>query len=127
MRITDVLIGFFTGIISGFGIGGGSLLVLYLTVFGGVDQYTAGGVNLLYFCGCAPSALISHLKQKRVVFECVLWGLASGIPLSVLTAVFSSKIDTELLHKAFGILLFYIGFKELFTKKTAATDNSETR
>ena len=127
MRILDILIGFFTGIISGFGIGGGSLLVLYLTVFGGADQYTAGGVNLLYFCGCAPSALISHIKQKRIAFHCVVWTLLSGIPLSVLAAVLSSKMNTELLHKAFGILLFYIGFKELFTKKSTVTDNSETR
>ena len=66
------LIGVATGIISGFGIGGGSLLVLYLTVFAGVSQYTAGGINLLYFIGCAPAALIGHIRQKNMKWEVLL-------------------------------------------------------
>ena len=49
MWVIALLIGTLTGIISGFGIGGGSLLVLYLTAFAGVAQYAAGGINLLYF------------------------------------------------------------------------------
>ena len=72
MTVINLLIGFLTGIISGFGVGGGSLLVLYLTVFGGVDQYTAGGINLLYFTGCAPAALVSHIRNKRIVWRAVL-------------------------------------------------------
>lgn len=55
MKILEFLVGLVTGIISGFGIGGGSLLILYLTAVAGVNQYTAGGVNLLYFIGCARS------------------------------------------------------------------------
>ncbi len=117
MDFLDILVGFATGIISGFGVGGGSLLVLYLTVFGGVDQYTAGGVNLLYFTGCAPAALVTHIREKRIVWRAVWLCLVAGIPLSVIAALISSKIDTELLHKAFGFVLLYIGVKELFTKK----------
>lgn len=117
MKLLEAFIGFLTGIISGFGVGGGSLLVLYLTVFAGVDQYTAGGVNLLYFTGCAPAALISHIREKRIVFPAVGFCLLSGIPLSVLAAIFSSHVDTALLHKGFGFVLLYIGVKELFTKK----------
>lgn len=116
MDFMDILVGFTTGIISGFGVGGGSLLVLYLTVFEGVDQYTAGGVNLLYFTGCAPAALITHIREKRIVWRAVWLCLLAGIPLSVIAALVSSKIDTGLLHKAFGIILLYIGIKELFSK-----------
>lgn len=56
--VIGLLAGLVTGVISGFGIGGGSLLILYLTAFAGMDQYTAGGLNLLYFLFCAPAALI---------------------------------------------------------------------
>lgn len=116
MHLVDILIGFVTGIISGFGVGGGSLLVLYLTVFAGVDQYTAGGINLLYFTGCAPAALISHIREKRILFRAAGLCLLSGIPLSVIAAIISGNTDTALLQKAFGIVLLYIGIKELLTK-----------
>ncbi len=116
MRLVDILIGFLTGIISGFGVGGGSLLVLYLTAFAGVDQYTAGGVNLLYFTGCAPTALVSHIREKRILFKEAGFCLLAGIPLSVTASIISSHLDTELLKKGFGMVLLYIGIKELFTK-----------
>ena len=114
MTVINLLIGFLTGIISGFGVGGGSLLVLYLTVFGGVDQYTAGGINLLYFTGCAPAALVSHIRNKRIVWRAVLPCLLTGIPLSVGAALLGGMLDVILLHKAFGVVLLYIGIKELF-------------
>lgn len=91
--------------------------MLYLTVFGGVDQYTAGGVNLLYFTGCAPAALVSHIRNKRIVWRAVWLCLLAGIPLSVLAAIFSSQLDVSLLRKGFGLVLLYIGIKEIFTKK----------
>ena len=116
MTVINLLVGFLTGIISGFGVGGGSLLVLYLTVFGGVDQYTAGGINLLYFTGCAPAALVSHIRNKRIVWRAVLPCLLTGVPLSVLAALVSGTLDVTLLRKAFGVVLLYIGIKELFTK-----------
>ncbi len=116
MRLLDILVGFLTGIISGFGVGGGSLLVLYLTAFAGVDQYTAGGVNLLYFTGCAPTALLSHIRKKRILFKEAGFCILAGIPLSVIAAIISSQLDTELLKKGFGVVLLYIGIKELFAK-----------
>ena len=64
--VIAVAAGLLTGILSGFGIGGGSLLLLYLTLFAGVDQYQAGGINLLYFIACAPAALYSHIKNGLV-------------------------------------------------------------
>ena len=115
--MVDVIIGFLTGIISGFGVGGGSLLVLYLTTFAGVDQYTAGGVNLLYFAGCAPAALVSHIRNKRVVWHAVWWCLLAGLPVSIAAAYFSSQIDVSLLRKGFGYVLLYIGIKEILTSR----------
>src|SRR5699024_5387810 len=61
-----VAIGLATGILSGFGIGGGSLLMLWLTCVMGVSQRDAAGMNLLYFLACAPPALISHWKNQLI-------------------------------------------------------------
>lgn len=111
--IVDFLIGVATGIISGFGIGGGSLLVLYLTAFAGVAQHTAGGINLLYFIGCAPAALIGHIRQKRIEWAAVWWCSAAGVAVAVPTAYLVADLKTDLLRRLFGVLLLYVGVKEL--------------
>lgn len=115
MILIAFLVGVATGIISGFGIGGGSLLVLYLTAFAGISQYTAGGINLFYFIGCAPAALIGHIKNKAIVWQAVLWCSLLGVAAAVPTSLLAANIDTDLLRRLFGIGLLYIGIKELRT------------
>ena len=115
MKIVDLIIGVVTGIISGFGIGGGSILILYLTTIAGIEQHIASGINLLYFIGCAPTALIGHMVNKRiewnVVIRCAAAGVLSAIPASLIAV----ELDTGLLRRLFGILLIYVGIKELLT------------
>ena len=117
MNWLALAIGTLTGIISGFGIGGGSLLVLYLTAFAGVAQYTAGGINLLYFIGCAPAALIGHIRQRMIEWRAVLWCGLVGASVAVPAALLSYHISTGLLRRLFGVLLLYVGIKELRVKK----------
>ena len=112
-----IIVGTLTGIISGFGIGGGSLLVLYLTAFANVSQYTAGGINLLYFIGCAPAALVGHIRNKSIEWQAVLWCALGGIATVIPTALLAANLDTNLLRRLFGFLLLYIGIKELCANK----------
>lgn len=112
-----IFIGFLTGILSGFGIGGGSLLMLYLTLFACMNQRTAAGINLLYFIACAPAALISHLKNKLISGQAVLWCVLTGIPCTAAASFLASVTDLSLLRRLFGVLLLYIGTKELFAKQ----------
>lgn len=109
--------GLLTGVLSGFGIGGGSLLILYLTMFTGMEQYAAGGVNLLYFIFCAPAALISHIKNRLIEWKTVLLCTLTGVVTSIGAALLASVMEVSLLRRLFGILLVYIGIKELFCKK----------
>ncbi len=121
-----IAVGLVTGIISGFGIGGGSLLIVYLTAFASVDQYTAGGINLLYFLCCAPIALISHIKHRRVEWQAVLWCTLAGVVTCAASAFLSGIIHTDLLRRLFGGLLLYIGVRELCVKpqKNGSHDHS---
>ena len=112
--VLAVAIGLLTGILSGFGIGGGSLLLLYLTLFEGAGQYQAGGINLLYFLSCAPAALISHGLIEREAVKCCV---PAGVVTSVLSALLAARVDTDLLRRAFGVVLLYIGVKETFLRK----------
>ena len=111
-----IAVGLLTGIISGFGIGGGSLLIVYLTAFAAVDQYTAGGINLLYFLCCAPAALVSHIKNRRVEWKAVLRCTLAGVVTCAFSAWLSGAIHTDLLRRLFGGLLLYIGVRELRIK-----------
>ena len=112
-----VLVGALTGVLSGCGIGGGSLLVLWLTLFEGMPQFTAGGINLLYFLACAPAALVSHVKNRLIDRKAVLSCVPAGALTSLAAALLASHTDVSLLRRLFGVLLLVIGAKELFTKR----------
>lgn len=113
MSILNFLIGVATGIVSGFGIGGGSLLVLYLTAVTEMPQYVAGGINLLYFIGCAPAALIGHIKNKLVEWRAALWCALAGVAVAIPTSLLADNLNSDWLRRLFGLLLLYIGIKEL--------------
>ena len=117
MRILDLVIGVTAGIISGFGIGGGSLLVLYLTAVTGLSQYTARGINLLYFIGCAAVALIGHIKNELVEWRIVLWCAVAGITIAIPTSLLADNLNGDWLRRLFGLVLVYVGLKELQTGK----------
>ena len=57
--LIPLLCGLGASIISAWGVGGGTLLLLVMTLFLGVDQRTAQGINLLFFLPTAISALVS--------------------------------------------------------------------
>ena len=122
MNLIHFVIGAATGIISGFGIGGGSLLVLYLTTITEMSQYLAGGINLLYFIGCAPVALIGHIKNRLVEWRTALWCAAAGIAVAIPVSLYADNLNNEWMRRLFGILLLYIGYKEIRTSKRKKTD-----
>ncbi len=121
------LAGLFTGILSGFGVGGGTLLLIYMTLFAGLDQTLAQGINLLYFLPTAALALPAHIKngfiEKTVLLPAILAGLASA----ALAAWIATGLDVALLHRLFGGFLLYVGISELFRKPSSPGDNSDGR
>lgn len=115
--VIPVLAGALTGILTGAGVGGGTLLVLYLTAAASFEQGQAQGVNLLYFLATAPPALYYHLKNRRVEVKAGLWAAATGCAAALLGAFLSQMAGEELLHRLFGGLWIVIGVKELFFAK----------
>ena len=64
--LLPLLAGTATGILSGFGVGGGTLLLIYMTTLAGLPQTTAQGINLIYFLPTAATALPAHVKNGYV-------------------------------------------------------------
>lgn len=112
----DMLAGAITGIITGFGIGGGTLLILYLTMFRDTAQLAAQGINLLYFIPTAGCALVSHIKNKRIVWRAVIFAAGAGVVTTILAALVAARIDMTLLRRIFGGFLIIVGLSELFNK-----------
>ena len=108
------LAGFLTGILSSWGIGGGTLLLLIMTLFLGVEPQVARGINLLYFLPTAASGLWAHRKNGYLNSAAIRSAVPAGILCALPTALFAATSDTSLLRKAFGLFLIWAGLTTLF-------------
>ncbi len=114
--MTEAIVGFLTGILASMGLGGGFILVVWLTMFSDTEQRMAQGVNVLFFLPIALIALIMHLKNglvnKALVKRCALGGVIGAV-----IGTFGSQIISNgLLRKLFALFLLAFGLRELFSK-----------
>ena len=110
--ITGTLLGF----LSGLGVGGGSLLIIWLTLITGMTHNNARVLNLLFFIPCALIASLFRWKQGALDLKKLLPAILGGCISAALFSLLSTKIDIFLLKKSFGILLLATGIRELFYK-----------
>ncbi|MBP3494032.1 MAG: TSUP family transporter [Oscillospiraceae bacterium] len=115
--LLPLAVGFGTGILSAWGVGGGTLLLLIMTLFLGVDQVTAQGINLLYFLPTAGIGLLFHRKNglldKQVIRSAAPWGIAAAAA----GALLATAVDTAMLRKPFGVYLLIAGVITLWQSK----------
>lgn len=111
------LAGILSGIIGAMGIGGGGVLIIYLTLMAGVDQMTAQGINLLFFIPCAVIALIIHSQKKLIVWRLAFPMILGGLIGVVVGAYSAELIGPNILGKIFSAFLIFIGLRELFARK----------
>lgn len=112
-----ILIGLISGIISGMGIGGGTILIPALSIFFDYNQQSAQNINLIYFIPTAVIALFTHVKNKNVE-KTVLWKIILfGFIGAVLGSIIAVNIDSGLLRKLFGGFLLLMGISELIKKE----------
>ena len=108
------IVGFFSGILSGMGVGGGMLLIPALRIFFDIGQKEAQSINLFCFIPAALCALIVHIKKKKIDFKAVIPMLITGIPFSLLGAYISVHTSPRLLGRFFGIFILVFGIREIF-------------
>lgn len=114
--LISTIAGFLSGIISGFGIGGGTILMVYLTGILSIPQKVAQGINLLYFLPTAAAALIIHRKNKYLEKPVILPAIIFGCIAAGLFSLLAMNLNTELLKKLFGGFLIVTGLSEVFKK-----------
>lgn len=109
----NILVGTVLGFLSGLGTGGGSLLMLWLTLVLGMDPAPARLINLMFFLPSAIVATIFNHKRCRLPMKKLIVPVLTGCITAALFSLAAKNMDTEHLKKLFGILLIFTGIREL--------------
>ena len=105
---------FLTGIFASMGVGGGMILIIYLTVFQGTDQLSAQGINLIYFIPIAALSVILHSRSKLIEWKKILPSIFIGIAFAAAGAFAAEWLGSDFLRKLYGFFILAVGLKELF-------------
>lgn len=114
--LLPALAGFGAGILSAWGVGGGTLLLLVMTLFLGVEQTQAQGINLLYFLPTAGISLYAHARGGYLDRELLRAALPVGTLAALAAAWAATSVDTALLRRPFGLFLLWAGIRMLRDK-----------
>ena len=116
----SLLIGLVLGYLSGLGIGGGSLLILWLTLVAGVQDKAAQVINLIFFLAAAGSVSILRLKKGTLQLREVLPGILAGCLSALVFSFLGQRLDQSVARKLFGAVLLLTGLRELLYRPRKA-------
>lgn len=126
VNLWDVLAVIASAIVGSMGLGGGSVLILYLTLVKGTPQLRAQGINLLFFLPCAVTAVCMYQKQGLLRWD-ILWRMTVGGLLGVLLGqMLLRQIETKAITALFAGFLIVAGVITLFSKQESTEqENTE--
>ena len=111
----EIVIGLISGIVGGLGMGGGTVLILLLSMFANIEQHIAQGTNVIFFVPTAIAAIFVFIKNKNIKFKVgipvCLWGLLGAF----IGASISSNMEVGILRKCFGIFLIAIAIYQTYS------------
>jgi uncharacterized membrane protein YfcA len=116
MRVSlwSLLAVFLSSAVAAMGLGGGTVLLLYLSWFSALGQQQMQAMNLLLFLPAAALSLYLHRKNglicSSVLPPCICGGVLGGIAGSLL----SNRLSPDLTRRAFAVFLLVIGLHELW-------------
>ena len=111
--LVKLLIGLLLGILAGLGIGGGSVLILWLTLVADSPHNTARAINLMFFIAAAGAVSIFRWKKGALNLKRILPAIVSGAVSAAAFSLLSLRLDVEKLRFLFGFLLLAIGIREV--------------
>ena len=111
------------------GMGGGTILILLLSIFQGLDQHIAQATNLVFFIPTAIGAIMIGIKNKNVQWKLAIPIILGGVLGAVISASISTHIDVQILRKLFGVFLLMIAGYEIVSwyKMYIKEKNSHTK
>ncbi len=109
-----ILFGIISGIVTGMGMGGGTILILLLSLFMNLEQHIAQATNLVFFIPTALSAIIINIKQNNVDKKLALQVSILGIIGAIVGAIVSEQMSSENLKRYFAIFILIIALHEIY-------------
>ena len=91
--------------LSGMGVGGGGLFVIYLSLVTDTPQLAAQGLNLLFFLFSAGASLIIHVQKRKILWWAVGLMIVTAIPGAIVGTFLAEYVSGGLLRKIFGAML----------------------
>lgn len=110
-----ILYGVIAGIISATGMGGGTILILLLSLFESLEQHIVQGINLVFFIPTSIAAIFMNVKKGKIDYQTAKVLIVAGMIGAVCGSMLSSKIENQNLRKYFGIFLGMIAIFEIYT------------
>ena len=108
------------GFLAGLGVGGGSLLMLWLTLMLDIPYDQAKFINLLFFLPAANISSIFRKTQGKLPLHKLWPGILTGCAAALGCCILSEYLDVTLLKKLFGGLLIFTGLREIFYRRRKA-------
>lgn len=112
--MVEIFTGIVAGSISGLGMGGGTILILVLSNFLGIEQHIAQAANLVFFIPTAIAAIIINIRQKLVDVRLGLIIIVSGSIGAIIGSKIAVNLDANNLKKYFGFFLLLISVNEIY-------------
>lgn len=122
MNIPSLIAGLFSGILGGMGLGGGGILIIYLSLFTDTKQLTSQGINLLFFVPIGLLAVIVYAFKKQIKWKITLKFAAFGLLGSVIGLYLTDFLGGKITGKLFGLLLIILGLLEIFKRNTKTVE-----
>lgn len=95
--------------------GGGTILILLLSLILHFDQHVAQATNLLFFIPTAIAAIMIGIKNKNILWKEALPIIFAGVIGATISAMVGSEMNVEVLRKLFGGFLLTIAIYEIYS------------
>lgn len=118
--LISLLIATIFGFLAGMGVGGGSLLLLWLTQIVMMPQIQARIVNLLFFLPAALVATCFRKKEQSIDIRVTVTAAVIGCCTALIFTLISHRIDVTIWKKLLGGLLILTGIREIFYRPRKA-------
>lgn len=126
MLTCHMLISFVIAALSGMGVGGGGLFVIYLAFLTDIPQLTAQGMNLLFFLFSSGASMLVHLRARTIYGTVILLMAITGVIGALLGSWLSAWVSQKLLRRIFGVMLVSGGIVTL-QKKSEEKNSSPSK
>jgi len=115
MFFIDFIAGICVSVLAGLGVGGGGLLVIYLTMIKNIPQAESQGINLLFFVTAGTASLIIHIKKRKLNIKNMIVIITAGSLGAVSGSIIANFTNGATVKKFFGGFLIISGIIELFS------------